>query len=58
MTSRNQKDIEEITQTKAKIKQYLALLKACIAKTPDVVNDNKEIQVNKGQTDGETKWKG
>jgi hypothetical protein len=53
--SRNQKDIEEIKDTKAKIKQYSASLKPCIVKTPELVKVNNDIHVYKGQGEGETK---
>ena len=41
-----------------KDKKSSALLKPCIVNTPLVVNVNNVIQVNKGQGDGDTKWKG
>ena len=50
--------MELITAIKANNHIYPALLKLCIDKTPEVVRVNKAILVNKGQGDGETKWKG
>lgn len=58
ITSLHQKDIEEISNTKADIQKYPAYGNACIADTPLVVNVNKAKDVNKGQGDGDTKWKG
>lgn len=58
ITSRNQKDIDDIKVKNAKYKKYCALLKTCIDKTPDVVRVNNDIQVNIGHGDGETKWNG
>ena len=45
ITSRNQKDMEETKDINASIKQYAALVKPCIVRTPEVVRVNKEIQV-------------
>jgi hypothetical protein len=36
-------------------KKYSALAKLCIVKTPLVVNVNRDIQVNNGQGEGDTK---
>ena len=58
ITSLNQKDIEEITNIKAKVKKYSAWLKPCIDSTPLVVKVSKEIQVYMGQGEGDTRWKG
>jgi hypothetical protein len=58
ITSRHQKDIEETSNTKADKQKYPAWLKACIADTPLVVKVNKAKDVNKGQGEGDTKWKG
>ena len=58
ITSRNQNDIEEITDINANIKKYSAILKACINSTPVVVKANNDIEVYIGQGDGDTKWNG
>jgi hypothetical protein len=55
ITSRHHNAIDEIRDTKANIRNVSALLKPCIVNTPLVVNDNKAIQVNNGQGDGDTK---
>jgi len=55
MISRHQSAIEEITDIKAKIKKFPALLNPCIVNTPLVVNVNKLIHVKRGQGDGDTK---
>jgi len=56
--SLNQKDIENIKDRRAQAQSICALGKTCIVNTPEEVKDNKEIQVNIGQGEGETKWKG
>lgn len=58
ITSRHQKDIDNITKKKAGNIKLLALVKPCITNTPLVVKFNKAIEVSIGQGDGETKWKG
>jgi len=58
ITSRHQNDIERISNTKADIKKYSALIKPCIVNTPLVVKVNNAVEVYIGQGDGETKWKG
>jgi hypothetical protein len=58
ITSRHQKDIDKIRDTKAEAKKSFALLKPCIVNTPVVVKVSNAILVNKGQGDGDTKWKG
>jgi len=50
--------MDEITAMKADIKNVSAWLKACIVNTPLVVKVNSAIQVNIGQGDGDTRWKG
>jgi hypothetical protein len=45
ITSRNQNDIEQTKDINANIKQYTALVKPCILRTPELVRVNKEIQV-------------
>lgn len=45
ITSRNQKDIEETKEKKAKYKKYCALLNPCIVKTPVVVRVKRETHV-------------
>lgn len=45
ITSRNQNDMEQIKDINASVKQYTALMKPCIVKTPEVVRVNKEMQV-------------
>ena len=58
ITSRHQKDIERIRDTKADIKNIFALLKPCIVNTPLVVNVSNARHVYKGHGEGDTKWKG
>jgi len=58
ITSLHQKAILETKHISAQGNQYSELEKPCIANTPDVVRVNKLIHVNRGQGDGETKWKG
>jgi len=48
----------EINKINAEGNQSSALTKPCIVKTPEVVRVNKLIQVNSGQGEGDTKWKG
>lgn len=43
---------------KAKSNEYPAYSKLCIVKTPEVVKVNKLMQVNIGQGEGDTRWKG
>jgi hypothetical protein len=43
---------------KANAKKYSAWLKLCTVKTNEVVRVNKATQVNIGQGDGDTRWKG
>ena len=45
ITSRNQNDMEQIKDINASVKQYTALMKPCIVKTPELVRVNKEMQV-------------
>jgi len=55
ITSLNQKDIEEITNNSARYTKSCAEEKPCIVKTPDVVSAKREIHVNIGQGEGETR---
>lgn len=48
----------ESNKINAEGNQYSALTKPCIVRTPEVVRVNKLIQVNSGQGEGDTKWKG
>jgi len=57
-TSLNQKNILDMTNTSAHDNQKPALVKPCIVNTPEVVKVKRLIQVNIGQGEGDTKWKG
>lgn len=48
----------DTNNTNAEGSQYPAYWKLCIVRTPEVVRVNKLMQVNIGQGEGETKWKG
>jgi hypothetical protein len=48
----------EISNTNAQGSQLPADEKPCMVNTPEVVKVNKLTQVNIGQGEGETKWKG
>jgi len=56
--SRNQNDIDNTNDKKAKVKNNLALTKPWKDNTPEVVRVNRLILVYNGQGEGETKWKG
>ena len=56
--SRNQNDIENTTINKAKNNTLYELLKLCIDNAPLRVKLNRLKLVQKGQGEGDTKWKG
>lgn len=58
ITSLNQKNILDTTRKSARGNQFPACAKPCIVETPEVVSVSKLIQVNIGQGEGDTKWKG
>ena len=58
ITSRHQKDIDNIRETKAKIKKIDTLLNVCIVNTPLHVKVNKDTHVKIGHGEGDTRWKG
>jgi len=58
ITSLNQNDIEQITDTTAKVNENSPELNPCMFKTAEVVSVNIETQVYNGQGEGDTKWKG
>jgi hypothetical protein len=58
ITSLNQKNILETRRINAAGNQLLADENPCIVNTPEVVKVNRLIQVNIGQGEGDTKWKG
>lgn len=58
ITSLNQKDIDSINDKSARYKLFCAIAKPCIVNTKLVVRVKSVKHVNRGQGDGETKWKG
>lgn len=58
ITSLHQSAMELISDIKAIVKKVLPWLNPCIVDTPLVVNVNKEIPVQMGQGEGDTRWKG
>ena len=58
ITSLHQNDIDNINAVKLNIILYSALANPWNDKTADVVRLNKQIDVYKGQGEGDTKWKG
>jgi len=58
ITSRHQNDIENITDKNANNKILPELLKPWKVETALVVNVSKASDVNNGQGEGDTKWKG
>ena len=58
MMSLNHNDIEDTNKNRAEISIICAEGNPCIVKTPEQVRVKREKQVNIGQGEGETKWKG
>lgn len=56
--SLNQNDIDKVTNKKANINIIFTYGNPCIVRTPELVRVNRDKQVNTGQGEGETKWKG
>jgi hypothetical protein len=56
--SLNQNDIDNVTNKKANSKTIFTDGNPCIVKTPEQVRVKRDKQVNTGQGEGETKWKG
>lgn len=56
--SLNHKDIDDTNSSKAEPNITSTKGKACMVKTPEQVTVKREIQVNIGQGEGDTRWKG
>lgn len=56
--SLNQNDIEDIKDNKASNTITMTKENPCIVRTPEQVRVKRDIEVNIGQGEGETKWNG